>query len=99
MVVLVGEALVIVTLASAGVLVSKVTELVSTRVLTLPAVIWDAVTGDTGGLVPGARYYLGAPLGTLSTAPPVTSGQYVVVVGSAISSVTMLVHPELPILL
>lgn len=68
-------------------------------VLTLPTSVWDAVTGDVGGLVPGVRYYLGTLLGRLSTAAPVVPGQYVTVIGSAISAVTLLVNPETPILL
>lgn len=68
-------------------------------VLTLPTSTWDAVTGGSGGLVPGARYYLGDSLGTLTTTPPVTLGTYVTVVGNAISAVTMLVDPQPPILL
>jgi hypothetical protein len=68
-------------------------------VLTLPTAAWDAITGDAGGLVPGARYYLGIALGTIGTAAPTLAGQYVTVIGSAISSVTLLVRPEPPILL
>jgi hypothetical protein len=68
-------------------------------VLTLPTLLWDAVTGAVGGLVPGARYYLGGTLGTLTTTAPITVGEYVTVIGSAISTTTMLVDPEPPILL
>lgn len=68
-------------------------------VLTLPTGTWDLVTGGAGGLVPGARYYLGTSLGALTTTAPVVPGQYVTVIGSAISDVTLLVNPEPPILL
>lgn len=69
-------------------------------VLTLPTAAWDAVTGGSGGLTPGARYYLDpSTLGGITTTPPSTSGQYLVVLGSAISTTTMLVNIEPPILL
>lgn len=68
-------------------------------VLTLSTAAWDAVTGGVGGLVPGARYYLGPVLGTLTTTPPITPGEYVTVIGNAISAVTLLIDPEPPILL
>lgn len=69
-------------------------------VVTLPAATWDAVTGGVGGLVPGAYYWLdAASLGMLATAPPSTPGQYVTLIGSAVSALTLLLHPEPPILL
>lgn len=68
-------------------------------VLTLPTATWDAVTGAVGGLVSGARYYLGGALATLTTTAPVTVGDYVTIVGSALSAVTMLLDPQPPILL
>ena len=68
-------------------------------ILTLPTSLWDVVTGGSGGLVPGARYYLGAVLGTLTTTPPSTPGTYLSLVGNAVSSITLLVDPQPPILL
>lgn len=48
---------------------------------------WDAVTGQVGGLTPGARYYLGAAApGMLTTTPPATDGQVVAPVGTAKST-------------
>jgi hypothetical protein len=67
--------------------------------LTLPTAIWDLVTGQSGGLTPGARYYLDVTIGRISTSPPTTPGQYVTLLGNAISDVTFLVRPEPPILL
>jgi hypothetical protein len=67
--------------------------------LTLTTSQWDAITGGSGGLVPAARYYLGSSLGSLTTTPPTASGQYLVVVGSAISATIFLLKPEPPILL
>lgn len=67
--------------------------------LTLPASTWDAVTGASGGLVPGAKYYLDGTPGKLTTTPPSTPGLFVTLVGMAVSEVTLLVDPQLPILL
>lgn len=54
-------------------------------VVTATATQWDAVTGQTGGLTFGARYYLSnTTAGALTTSPP-TSG-YVVQVGIALST-------------
>lgn len=59
---------------------------------------WDAVAGTTGGLTPGARYYLSAATaGKLTATPPSTEGQFVSPVGVAMSSTTLLVQPALPI--
>lgn len=68
-------------------------------VLTLPTATWDAVTGGSGGLIPGAAYYLGSALGVLTTTAPSLPGLYVTPVGTAISAVTLLVDPQPPILL
>ncbi len=67
--------------------------------LSLAPAVWNAVTGGAGGLMPGARYYLSATLGQITTTAPIIPGQYVTVLGSAISDATMLIHPEPPILL
>jgi len=55
-------------------------------VLTATTAEWDAVTGGTGGLTPGAIYYLSGTAGQLTTIPPAGSGQYVMKVGMAIST-------------
>jgi hypothetical protein len=48
---------------------------------------WDAVTGQTGGLTPGAIYYLDdTAAGKLTTTAPTSSGAYVYIVGNALSS-------------
>lgn len=88
----------VVGLVVVGAAVTLAVRALAQGVLTLPESTWDARTGGSGGLVPGARYYLGA-LGALTTTPPSTPGQYVCHVGSAISAVTMLVDPQPPILL
>lgn len=51
---------------------------------------WDAVTGDTGGLTPGAKYYLEpGTAGMLTTTPPSTDGQVIAPVGQAVSSTVL----------
>jgi hypothetical protein len=47
---------------------------------------WDAVTGQTGGLTPGANYFLDETgPGLLTTTAPSTTGNFVVQVGHALS--------------
>lgn len=47
---------------------------------------WDAVAGTTGGLAAGVEYYLAASAGLISATAPSGSGNYVVKVGTAIST-------------
>jgi hypothetical protein len=48
---------------------------------------WDAITGQTGGLTAGTKYYLDpATAGRLTAAAPTAAGQYVLPVGTAIST-------------
>ena len=48
---------------------------------------WDAVTGQTGGLTPGANYFLDpTTAGMLTLTAPTTVGQFVVRVGHALSA-------------
>jgi hypothetical protein len=59
---------------------------------------WDAVTGDSGGLTPGAVYYLSASTaGQLTTNAPTTAGQFVVRIGLALSSTELDISIEPPI--
>lgn len=61
---------------------------------------WDAITGETGGLTPGARYYLDpSTAGMLTQTAPSTVGQFIVEVGLAVSTTEMRVDPKTPILL
>lgn len=61
---------------------------------------WDAVTGQTGGLTPGALYFLDpATAGKLTTSAPSTTGQLIVPVGQATSTTELEISIELPILL
>jgi len=59
---------------------------------------WDAVAGTTGGLTPGAIYYLSeATPGILTETAPTTGGQFVVRVGKAISTTEMEISISQPI--
>lgn len=70
--------------------------------LTLTTGEWDTITGDTGGLVAGKRYFVSAATaGRLvkEGAVTTTAGQQQVQMGRALSDVTMWVAPEAPILM
>jgi hypothetical protein len=67
--------------------------------IVLPTEVWDAVTGQVGGLTAGLVYWLGLTAGALTTTPPSLPGQSVCSVGRAISSTTFVVSPQPPILL
>ena len=59
---------------------------------------WDAVTGGSGGLTVGDVYFLSeVAAGRLTTAAPVTVGNFVVRVGRAVSTTVMDVMIEPPI--
>lgn len=54
---------------------------------------WDSITGDTGGLVAGSKYFLSnSTAGGLSTSAPVTG--YVAPVGKAVSATTLIINIE-----
>jgi len=58
----------------------------TTEILSASAAEWDVITGQTGGLTEGSTYYLSSITpGKLTLTAPTTAGQYVVVVGKAIS--------------
>lgn len=61
--------------------------------------LWDTVTGQTGGLTPGARYWLDhANPGKLLAAPPAAAaGRYATKVGVAASTTVMKIEIEPPI--
>lgn len=66
--------------------------------LTLTTGQWDAVTGDTGGLTPGSRYFLSpTTAGRLTTTVPNTAGQYIVLVGIALSTTVMDIRIDQPL--
>jgi len=77
------------------------------RVIDLPAdqskwhiSVVGNVTGETGGLTPGAVYYLDPDTpGNLTQTAPTTTGDFVVRVGRAISATAMEISVSQPILL
>lgn len=51
---------------------------------------WNAVTGQGSGLTPGATYYLSeTTVGKLTVTPPVTPGNFLAVIGIAMSATKM----------
>lgn len=54
----------------------------------LPTAEWDAVTGQTGGLTAGSRYFLGNTAGHLST----SAGDTGVQIGMAVSATLLIVQ-------
>ncbi len=59
---------------------------------------WDVITGDVGGLVFGARYYVDpATAGKLTRVAPTTATQFVAEVGMATSTTQMVVRIPTPI--
>jgi hypothetical protein len=53
---------------------------------------WDAVTGDTGGLVTASPYYVGTTPGTLTTDVLSAPGTRIAAVGIALSPTVMMVQ-------
>ena len=64
----------------------------SNGTLTATTGVWDARTGDVGGLTPGSRYYLSSTAGGLTTTRPTTAGQFVNPIGVALSTTKMLLR-------
>lgn len=63
-----------------------------------PTTAWDALTGDTGGLVPNKAYFLSSSIaGGLTQTPP--SEGFITRVGRALSSTILDVNLEPPIML
>jgi len=50
---------------------------------------WDAVAGTTGGLTAGTTYFLSGTAGLITATAPSASGNYVVKVGTAISTIEL----------
>jgi hypothetical protein len=57
--------------------------------LDLPTAVWDARHGFTGGLTPGAVYYLSETAGRMTATPPVTIGAFVTPIGFALNAETL----------
>jgi predicted RecA/RadA family phage recombinase len=61
---------------------------------------WDAVTGGTGGLTAGAKYFLSeATAGALTTTAPTSTGDYVCPVGIGLSTTEMKLDIDTDVLL
>lgn len=72
----------------------------SSNVLVGTTTQWDAVAGTTGGLSFGQRYFLDpATAGKITSTPPTTVGQCVVLIGTAISATELELRIGEPILL
>lgn len=66
--------------------------------ITLTTGQWDAVTGDSGGLTPGARYFLSAATaGRLTTVAPSTAGQFSISLCTALTTTLMRLRVQPPI--
>lgn len=55
-------------------------------VVELTTAQWDAVTGGSGGLTPGAIYYVGTTAGQITATAPSTMGQFVKPILHALSA-------------
>ncbi len=65
----------------------------SSGIMVLTTGEWDAVTGDSGGLTPGAKYFLDAsPAGRLVTVAPAASGEWVIRIGVGLSTTQLLLQ-------
>lgn len=67
------------------------TPIITEGPLTLTTGEWDDRTGQSGGLTPSAKYWLSILTGKLSTAAPIALTQFVVPIGHALTSTTLLV--------
>lgn len=66
--------------------------------VTLTTGEWDAITGGTGGLTIGSRYYLDpSTAGKLTLTPTDSTGNFLVEVGKALSTLKMLVAIRTPV--
>lgn len=70
----------------------------TTGVFSATTTQWDAITGGSGGLIPGP-YYLSITSGKLTTTPSTTVGMYIVEVGLALSQTKMRIQVQPPIAL
>ena len=67
-------------------------------VLALTTGEWDAITGSSGGLAPGSRYFLSdATAGFLTAIPPTAIGSFVQSIGVAVSTTELIINPLYPI--
>jgi hypothetical protein len=74
-------------------------EILPAGLLSLTVDQWIVITGEIGGLTPGATYYLGADLGTMTTTPPSNPGLSLVELGVALGDAQFMISRQRPILL
>lgn len=67
--------------------------------ITLTPSDWDLITGESGGLFPGAIYYLALGAGMLTSSAPFLPGQAVVHIGKAFSPGSLIIEIAPPLLL
>lgn len=91
----------VIGLATAAITSSSSGYIATQGVLTLTTGQWDAiVTGESGGLTAGSLYFVDpTTIGNLTSTVPTTVGQVIVCVGRALSSTTLLIEMQEPILL
>lgn len=72
--------------------------IVSFGILTATTAQWNTMTGQAGGLTPGAVYYL-SDIGPalLRTQPPLSTGDFLVRIGQALTATQMFVSIQPPI--
>jgi hypothetical protein len=65
-------------------------------IISLPTTTWDALTGDTGGLIVRASYFLSTTTaGSISTTPPSPStSNFLCIVGQAVNSTDLIIRIE-----
>lgn len=67
--------------------------------LDLPTAVWDARHGFSGGLTPGAVYYLSETPGRMTATKPVTLGSFVTPIGFALNATTLQIQLGTAVLL
>jgi len=94
----VGTACVIGLVASSSIAAAATGEIRTDGTLTATTGEWDVVTGDSGGLTPGSKYFLDASTaGGLTTTAPSADTQFVTNVGIALSTTEMKILIRYPI--
>lgn len=95
-----GTAGVVGLVVTASVAASVAASVQSDGVITATTAQWDTAAGTSGGLTPGAIYYLSAATaGKLTATAPTTAGQYVQAIGRALSTTDLEISIRQSILL
>lgn len=86
--------------ADATVAAAATATIATDGIVTATTAQWDALTGDTGGLIAGSSYYLSATIvGGMTKTPLTAAGSYHVEIGQALSTTDIELSIEKPILL